>query len=305
MTISLNQTGATPEPLRMPFKERFLADLDLLPPLPSFPPVIARLMKIVNDYDSSVLDVAWVLREDPGLTVRVLRMANSPVYGARMPVTSVPQAVLRLGMVQIRNIILTLGIIRSLESWGGGPDRRAFWLHCVTVAFATEAILQLAVPPSDEAPDDGAFAAGLLHDIGLLVLREYYPSVFMEISRLASEQGLPTYEAEMAALETDHGRIGALIATRWGLPQPIVAGIDFHHQPGLALPEDRRVADVVHLAECICCREGIGDAGDGVPTDPDPQTLHNLGLDPGLFPQIVSRTQDITKKSALLIELAR
>lgn len=304
MTISLNSTGATPEPLGMTFKERFLADLDLLPPLPSFPPVIARLMKIINDYDSSVLDVAWILREDPGLTVRVLRMANSPVYGARMAVTSVSQAVLRLGMVQIRNIILTLGIIRTLESWGG-RDRKAFWLHSVTVAFATEAILQLAVPSAEENDDDGAFAAGLLHDIGLLVLWEYYPSVFVEISRLASEQGRPRYEAEMAALETDHGRIGALIAARWGLPPPIVSGIDFHHQPGLAPPEDRRVADLVHLAECICSREGIGDAGDGLPSDPDPETLQNLGLDPALFPEIINRTQDLAKKSALLIELAR
>ncbi|MBI4610293.1 MAG: HDOD domain-containing protein [Candidatus Rokubacteria bacterium] len=304
MTLSWNPAAATPERLSTPFKERFLADLDLLPPLPSFPPVISRLMKIVNDYDSSVLDIAWILREDPGLTVRVLRMANSPVYGARMPVTSVAQAVLRLGMVQIRNIILTLGIIRTLETWGG-RDRKAFWLHSVTVAFATEAILQVAVPAAEEDGEDGAFAAGLLHDIGLLVLWEYYPSVFVEISRLASEQGLARYKAELAALETDHGRIGALIAARWGLPQPIVSGIDFHHQPALAPAEDRRVADLVHLAECICSREGIGDAGDGLPMDPDPETLRNLGVEPALFPEIISRTQELAKKSALLIELAR
>jgi HD-like signal output (HDOD) protein len=305
MTTPLNSTGAVPEPLKVSFKERFLSDLDLLPPLPSFPPIIARLMKLVNDYESSVLDVALVLREDPGLTVRVLRMANSPIYGARMPVTSVPQAVLRLGMVQIRNIILTLGIIRSLGSWGGGTDRRAFWLHSVTAAFATEVILQLAIPSDEENRDDGAFAAGLLHDIGLLVLREYYPTVFADVSRVAAEQSLPVYEAEMAALETDHGRIGAIIAARWGLPPAIGSGIDFHHQPWLAPAEDRRVADVVHLAECLCSRARIGDAGDGVAAEPDPSTLENLALDAGLFPEIVKQTEAAAKKSALLIELAR
>lgn len=304
MPMSQKATGVETERVGMSFKERFLEDLDFLPPLPSFPPIIARLMKIVNDYDSSVLDVAWVLREDPGLTVRVLRMANSPVYGARMPITSVPQAVLRLGMVQIRNIILTLGIIRTLEGWGG-PDRQAFWQHSVAVAFTTEAILQFAVPSAEEVRDESAFAAGLLHDVGLLILREYYPAVVLEIKRVASEQGLPTHEAEMAALETDHGRIGALIAARWGLPAAIVSGIDFHHQPALASTEDRRVADLVHLAECICCREGIGDAGDGVPTDPNAETLANLGVDSGLFPEIVKHTQASAKKSALLIELAR
>ncbi|MFQ5829775.1 MAG: HDOD domain-containing protein [Candidatus Methylomirabilia bacterium] len=301
MTLSLKPTEAWPTRATGTFKERFLADVDSLPPLPPVAPVVARIMEILQDYQVSTHDVAQLLREDPGLTVRVLKIANSPVYGAYMPITSVAQAVLRLGMGHIRNIILTLGVLQSI----GGPARRDFWRHSVTVALATEVIAQHAAAAREEAEADGAFAAGLLHDVGLLVLREHYPAVYAEVNRLAEERGLPLHEVEMAELQTDHGRMGALLASRWTLPAAIVSAIAFHHQPELAPASDRGVVDLVHLAVCLCACAGLGGPGGAVPTDPAPETLDNLGLRPASLSQIIEATQAAAQKSLVIVELAR
>lgn len=300
MTVSLKPIEASPTEAKGSFKERFLAEVDSLPPLPPVAPVVARVMAMMHDYNASTHEVAQLLREDPGLTVRVLKIANSPVYGAHMPVTSVAQAVLRLGMGHIRNLILTLGVLQSI----GGPARRDFWRHSVTVALATEVISERAAGSRVEGEADGGFAAGLLHDVGLLVLREHYPSVYADVSRLASEQRLPLHEVEMAQLQTDHGRMGALLASRWKLPASIVSAIAFHHHPELAPAADRRLVDLVHVAVCLCPRGGIGEAGDQVPIDPAPETLQNLGLDAGSLPSIVQATQAAAQKSVVIVELA-
>lgn len=288
----------------IPLKSMLLEDMGRLDQLPSLPAVVTQLLQVIDDPLASAMDVAYILREDPPLTARVLRMANSVVYGNRARVVSVPQAVLRLGMVEIRNMVLSLAVIRALARSGRRLDHRAFWQHCLTVALAAEA-LSRRMPRQETDDDDAAFAAGLLHDIGRLVLDQFFPEAFEVVGKRMQRDTLTLVEAERREMDVDHAEIGGLVATRWGLPEAIVAGVHFHHRPDDAAPSVRRSPLIVHAAEQICVAHGIGDPLEGLPiTEPAP-TLEALGVSTGQVKEVVAEAVDGARKSALLIAIAR
>jgi putative nucleotidyltransferase with HDIG domain len=284
------------------FRSQFLEDLERLDNLPSLPAVVTRLVRLVDDPMASAMDVAYALREDPPLTARVLRMANSPVYGGRFRILSVPQAVMRLGMLEIRNLVLSLGVIRGMLGAGRRLDYRAFWHHALTVALATEALAETA--RGGDGDDEGAFAAGLLHDIGRFLLDQFYAEAFDAAAGLAAAERLPLPVAERRRLGIDHAEIGGRLATHWSLPEPIVAGIAHHHNPEAAVPSLRRIALLVRVAEQTCAAHGLGDAAEGdLPSEPQAD-WEALGLGEGDIKRVIAATLLGARKSATLLSLA-
>ena len=288
----------------IPLKSMLLDNLGQLDQLPSLPAVVTQLLQVIDDPLASAMDVAYILREDPPLTARVLRMANSVVYGNRARVVSVPQAVLRLGMVEIRNMVLSLAVIRALARSGRRLDHRAFWQHCLTVALAAEA-LSRRLPRPETDDEDAAFAAGLLHDIGRLVLDQFFPEAFAAVAARMQRDNLTLVEAERRELDIDHAEIGGLVATRWGLPEPIVVGVNFHHRADHAAPTIRRSPMIVQAAEQICVAHGIGDPLEGLPVTEPSAELEALGVTTGQVKDIVAEAVEGARKSALLIAIAR
>lgn len=284
-------------------RTRFVDDLARLEQLPSLPAVVTRLIEMIDDPLASAMDVAHTLREDPPLTARVLRMANSPVYGGRFRIMSVPQAVLRLGMLEIRNVVMSLGVIRSMLGAGRRLDYRTFWHHSLTVALAAETLAEVA-PRQRDSEDEGVFAAGLLHDIGRFILDQYYAADYDTAIEAMDRERIPLCEAEQRALGVDHAELGGLLAERWGLPEPIVAGIAGHHDPEVVLPTLRRNALLVRVAERTCVAHGLGDPLEGgLPAEPS-EDWEALGLDQSGIKQVVNATVLGARKSALLLALA-
>jgi putative nucleotidyltransferase with HDIG domain len=283
-------------------RARFLDDLDRLHHLPTLPAVVTRLMALVNDPMVSAMDLAYTLREDPPLTARVLRMANSPVYGGRARVLSVPQAVLRLGMNEIRNVVMSLGVVRAVFGPGRRLNHRAFWQHSLTVARATESLAS-ALPPDPDGHDEAAFAVGLLHDIGRLVLDQVYPEAYDAALGIMEGSRVGLDEAERQATGLDHAEIGALLAQRWGLPDPIVSGIAYHHRPAEALPSLRRTAVLARVAEQTAVAHGLGDPVEGASVEEPAEGWRLLGLHPTRVASVVEATVAGARKSALLLSL--
>jgi putative nucleotidyltransferase with HDIG domain len=286
------------------FRSAFLADPRRLDKLPTLPLVVRHLLDVIDDPLASALDIAYVLREDPPLTARVLRMANSPVYGGRTRIMSVPQAVLRLGMVEIRNVVLSLGVIQAMARFGRRLDYRAFWHHSLTVAIAAETLSRL-VPADDPAEDDGAFAAGLLHDIGRLVLDHFYPEAAEAVTVRMEAERLPLCAAERAVLDMDHAEIGGVVASRWSLPEPIVAGVAHHHDEDDAPPGRRHLPRLVRLAEQTCVAHGLGDPVEGIEVAEPTADLKACGLDAAGIAQVVQEAIAGARKSAVLLAVGR
>jgi putative nucleotidyltransferase with HDIG domain len=285
------------------FKTRFGEDVTRLDNLPSLPAVVTRLIEIVDDPLASAMDVAYSLREDPPLTARVLRMANSPVYGGRVKIVSVPQAVMRLGMVEIRNMVMSLGVIRSLLGQGRRLDYRAFWQHSLTVALATESVTD--VLPTYGPDDDAAFAAGLLHDVGRFILDQHYPEEYDAVLDLMERDRLSLRAAERRLLGTDHSELGGILAAHWGLPEAIVLGVSHHHAPEEVPPTARRLPLLVRVAEQTCVAHGLGDPREGEPVEEPAADWQELGLDHASVKQVVSATVTGARKSALLLALSQ
>jgi putative nucleotidyltransferase with HDIG domain len=133
-----------------------------------------------------------------------------------------------------------------------------FWQRSLTVALATEALTRL-MPEDETEDDDGAFATGLLHDIGRLVLDQFYPEAYDEATRVAATDDVPLVDAERRILEPGHAEIGAHLAARWQLPEPIVRGIRLHHSSDETAPSLGRLAALIHVAELVCNANGLGD----------------------------------------------
>jgi putative nucleotidyltransferase with HDIG domain len=190
-------------------------------------------------------------------------------------VTSIDHAARLLGAAQLMQIAMASHTRALLappqEGYGLAPG--ALWTNAVAVALSAGALGQRL-----QVPDRGLlFTAGLLHDVGKIILNEFVAQKYAAIARRVAAERVSFCEAERAVLGYTHAELGGLVAERWGLPAEIVRCVRFHHEPG-ALPEPDRLVDVVHVADAICILMGVGGGDDGQMYRVDSQAMTRLGL---------------------------
>ena len=145
------------------------------------------------------------------------------------------------------------------------------------------------------------FIAGLLHDLGLLVLATHYSREYRAIREAAAEEDKPLDEVEDAVMGIDHGMIGEILAAHWMLPRPTCAAIRAHHRIDLAGPDYRQNALIVHLAEAACGHAQLADIGEGVILRPDDPAVVELGIGPESLAVIFAEAQVQAERAAELI----
>jgi putative nucleotidyltransferase with HDIG domain len=250
-----------------------LESIGALPPLPD---TALRLMSMLNDPRSTLDDIVEVIRYDQSVTSEVLRLCNSAYFGLSRQVASLNEAMLRLGTVKVLQMVMSVHTSAMLgqEQEGYGLEPGVLWKHSVAVALASSIIAQRVALPNANL----VFTAGLLHDIGKVVLNRYVASEFAEIVRRVTDERLSFSEAEERVLGFSHEQIGGIVAERWRLPEPIVRCIRYHHEPGALTPPDPLV-DAVYLANTVCLLLGIGLGADGLCHRADEAVMerHNLG----------------------------
>ncbi|MBI3634947.1 MAG: HDOD domain-containing protein [Candidatus Rokubacteria bacterium] len=281
--------------------ERFVQDIDGLSDLPSISPVLAQLVATLGREDASVADVSQIIREDPVIAARVLRAANSAAYAGRAPVTSIREALLRLGLARVRRLALVASLYAAVPVRGTRAARDAVWRHSLGVAHTAEILARHATIAPESADPESAFLAGLLHDIGLLVLESHYPRECAAARRHALAQQVPLPVAELAVLAVDHGELGALLATHWSLPPSITAAIRSHHKLEAVAPEYRWDVAIVHLADYLVSREGLGDLQEGSVAAFDASVYADLGLTPDAMCDIVTEASAEARRAAMVL----
>jgi len=235
--------------------ERRLAACPRLPSLGSINDVLRELLDAEQCYTSQVADV---IRRDPSMTTRLLRLVNSVYYGLSVPVSSIEEAVFYLGVRQIRRLAIVTPVIEDLQKLAGrtGFPWREFWRHCIATAIMTRETLGDVQQGSDEVD----YVAGLLHDVGKIVMVAAFPDYFERIQeRLREEKaGLLAMEAEILGI--DHCELGARYIREHKLPAATIQAVRFHHNPGAAAAEARLVA-AVQVADLFVRHAGIGNSG--------------------------------------------
>ncbi|MCC5811400.1 MAG: HDOD domain-containing protein [Ectothiorhodospiraceae bacterium] len=254
-----------------------LRDLDqglkVVPPLSSSAARLLSTSEAAAEADGDAL--AMMLEKDPELAIRVLGMAGTSLLGLHTPVASPREACLALGAARLRNVVAAAAVIGQFPGDADSPrfDRHGFWEHCA----ATGALAYtLALEANEDA--ELAFAAGLLHDVGRIVLDVYFPRTFLAILRYRDRHDVWIRDAEAGVMGFDHCLVGERVARRWKLPEPIVQAIAWHHQP--QRPEaSHPVTGIVHVADVLARGLQVGNPGDDAIPMLCEQTLTRLNMD--------------------------
>jgi putative nucleotidyltransferase with HDIG domain len=207
--------------------QKILRRIDQLPTLPT---VIDQIMDLTDRDDTSAAQLLAVIAADQSLTANLLKVANSPVYGVPYRIETAKQAVLLLGFEEIRHLAMSALIFTHLTIKVGGAafSRERFWRHSFLVADLARA--WYAVFPN-RALKPAYFTAGLLHDIGKVVLDYYFPEDFANILDVMRQEQEPPLRAEERFLGVTHAFVGAALLQRWQLPKYIVEAVREHHSP--------------------------------------------------------------------------
>lgn len=208
------------------------ARISRLPPLPQ---AVLALQATLRDESASVAACALHIRQDPALTARLLRLANSAFYGVPGRVASIDDAVQLIGVRSLRLLAMTAAVTLQFPA----PRRaarwhNAFWRHALAVAHLAQGLAELRGQPVERA-----YVAGLLHDIGRLVL--------------ATQRGI-----EVDHPDDGHAEVGAAVARHWHLPEAVARAIDSHHAPGAGAEPGPTLCDIVHVADALAHGHGFG-----------------------------------------------
>lgn len=241
--------------------------------LPSLPAVLVKVMETASDPDASALDLSRFITADQSLAAAILKLVNSPYYGFYRRITSITDAIVILGFIEVRNIVLTATALHNLGRGGSVYDRTLLWRHSMTAAIAAERaakMLRLEAAGS-------FFAAGLLHDIGKVALDILFPEAFAQAVDMSVKHALPLEEVENSLYGLDHGAVGALLAEQWNLPDTISHAIRFHHYPRRS-PSDTTVVGLAALGNVIAHEAGVSDNTTGCKAILPADTASELGL---------------------------
>lgn len=258
-------------------KERLKKITQTIINLPTLPTVVAKMIELIDDPKSSARSLSRLIKTDQVLTARILKLANSAYYGFPNPICSVNLAIVVLGFETIKNLGLSVAVISRFARAHKGEellDYSRFWEHSVGVAVASRMLARIH---GFRAIESEAFVAGLIHDIGKVILSQFHTASYSECLRLVAEDKILLARAEERVFGVNHAEVGGWLAERWNLPDSLVEAIKLHHVPLTARirPE---LSALVHFGDIITRAAHIGSGGDSLVPPFYRGVLHTLHL---------------------------
>lgn len=242
----------------------------------TLPQIAQRVLTVARDENATNEDLRRVIQHDPALVARVLRRVNSSMYGLPHRVADLSKAIVLLGFREIQAMALTVFVSKMFDSQRlpGNFSREALWGHSIGVAVMARLIASVCGLPR---PDE-AYVAGLLHDLGYILLDQHLPTHFARVVD-ALETSKPTYDVEQRLLTFDHALLGAYVAQRWNFPDEIVDAIGYHHQLSQYKGEHVQLVYCVSLADYLCSKAGRTSLGVQNVAEPPTDIRARLKLD--------------------------
>ncbi len=240
----------------------------------SLPEAYLKLKAVIDEQNYTVQQVAEAISYDPALTTRVLRLVNSPYFGLANRIDNIPRAVSLLGTQQIHDLALATVVSHSFN--GIDPkfhDLSAFWSGSVFCGLVAQQLSKIC--HVDQA--ERLFVAGLLRDLGHLILYQSIPQETLHAEQLSLEQMRPLVEVEREFLGLDYARVGATLMRQWSMPEVLVETTEYHPEP-LRAQQDPVATAVVHIAATMAdARIRNLEFGEGL-YQPHPECMQRLGV---------------------------
>lgn len=258
--------------------------------IPVFPLTVRNILNLIDDPKANIKDIEKEILKDQGYTAKVLKLANSAYYGVSRGIKTVSQAITLLGFREIRSMVLasSVGNVLSMELKGYALEREALWKQsqiCAITAGAISKKIKYKYP-------DQAYVAGLLRDIGKVILDHYLNDQFQTIMDLVNEGNRPFIEVEEQVLGFNHCHVGAKIAEKWQLPEDLVEAIALHHEPEKAATDPKLVA-ITHIADSLVMMMGFHIGSDGLAYNLSNSAMELLNLDESMITDIISEVADL------------
>jgi putative nucleotidyltransferase with HDIG domain len=269
--------------------EKILEKIDYIPP---FPLTVSRVLYMMRDPEVKPEAVAEAVKFDQALTTNVLRYCNSSYFGLRRTISNLKEAIIYIGLTELKKIIVRSGTRQYFEKRKSGYEQNKgeLWTHVLAASILAEKIKVLIV----DSNTDNVFIAALLHDIGKLVLSDFVEDFSVKIFKLIDDEGLSFLEAEKSVLGIGHAELGAVILEKWKFPEDIITAVKKHHTPIEA--EDTALDNIVRLSDSLAMTMGYGTSVDGLAYHGFSDIIKKYDIKQSTLDKIMSDSlEDITK----------
>lgn len=293
-TAAATATPAKKEP------QAIVADaVNAISHIATLPEITIKIIELVENPRSTAQDLNKLISNDPALVARILKVVNSAFYGLPGQIGSINRAIVLLGLNAVKNIVIAASLAKLFRGGRVSPHFSAkdLWTHSIAVGVFSK---MLVTKINNTLPDE-AFLAGLIHDMGILVELQAFREPLVEIAERSTKEETRYIDIEQQLIGVDHQMLGAGLTTKWKFPRSFQFVTGHHHNPMALAPDCRWLACVIHVADHICCREGLGYSltckGDPL----DPAVLAELNLTMETVEELVKALPEALKETEALL----
>ena len=279
------------------YRKMILDRLEQTLELPTSLAVSVEVQRLTSDPRSSIDQIANVLRNDPVLTAKVLKLANSALFAQTKRIVSINQAITVLGLAEFGKITSTITFLNAFKSQFINYD--TYWLHSLATAFIANKINSICRASIN---DERVFTGALLHDIGILILDNYFTGLYKKVFEISHNNKFELSRVESSILGINHAEVGAFMLRKWRLPNEITDIIQNHHKPQFAeiVQTD---AKLVYIANFIACNRGYNNGDEAFLEGFYEDIWDDLGLTVEDVPEIIDSIDTEVDKARQLLRL--
>ena len=283
-------------------KSDIIAEIYKIDSLPSFPDVLLRFQNEMSSETPDIKKLAMIIEDDPALTAKFLKTVNSAFYTRTTAITSIAQAIARLGLSETRRLAIATSLLQRYRSFGGILPE-SFWRHSIAVAFTTRAILKLGHHSFSPEEMDTAYTAALLHDIGVIVLFHLFEADYRDEHMVQIANGGISIEDEERRFGIHHGEAGAALISSWKLPDVLHDPILNHHQPGMATDSTKAMTYLIHLSDFVCNNIGAARTETRISTEFDDVAFDLFNISLEQVPHIIQYVKEQAAAAESIVQI--
>ena len=284
--------------MAVPTSEQVKQLVSRIPGLPTLPVIVEKLNDMMLNPRTTAKEVGRLISSDPALSAKILKIVNSSFYGFPSRITTVTHAIVILGFNTVKSVVLSSTVFDVFKAEGESDFKREeFWKHSVGCGAACRVIAREA---GFSALED-FFIAGLLHDVGKIILDQHLHDDFLKILAVVKQEDCLFLEAEKKVLKVTHAEIGGWLFANWKLSRGLVQAVTYHHNPSLA-DDALKITSVIHLGDIVCRALQCGSGGDAKIPRISPAAWDALGFTEHQLESILRETDHEIEKAKVFLD---